>query len=483
MRQLSREEILAVYEQGPEAVVQFVQAIVATLSDRIDELTERVAELEARLNMNSRNSSRPPSSDGLSKSSAQRKKTGRPPGGKPGHKGGTLMMVEDPDWIVVHAPGSCRTCGRSLDRVKPSELDRRQVFDIPITSLEVTEHQRQTKLCPCCGRENRGGFPSSVGSKTQYGPNLRGFLSYLNVYQLIPLKRACELVGDLFGHEVCEATLLNTNSALYEILAPAEEAILRGIIDSGVGCFDETGVRIDGRTSWLHVACSPELTYYAVHEARGRRAMDDIDILPQFKGTAVHDALASYFGYSCEHALCNAHLLRELKGLEEEGQSWASDMADLLRDAHARVDKAAERGLTALPRRTLARIEKRYHQIVARGRLENPMPDTSGQPARRGRKKRSRAQNLLERLRNHPDKVLAFARDFGIPFDNNLAERDLRMVKVQQKVSGAFRSWEGAHAFCRIRSYISTARKNSVSVIKALSGAFEGEPYLPPSLC
>jgi len=481
--QLSREEILAVYEQGPEAVVQFVQAIVETLSGRIDELTERVAELEARLNMNSRNSSKPPSSDGLSRPSAPRGETSRPPGGKRGHKGGTLMTVEDPDWIVTHAPHSCLACGRSLDGVKPSGNDARQVFDVPITSLEVTEHQRQTKRCPSCGCENRGEFPEGVGSRTQYGPNLRAFLSYLTVYQLIPLKRACELVSDLFGHEVCEATLLNTNGALSQALAPVEEAIRRGLIDSEVGCFDETGVRIDGKTSWLHVACSPRLTYYAVHTARGRRAMDDIGILPEFKGTAVHDALASYFGYSCGHALCNAHLLRELKCLAEEGQSWASDMKDLLRDTLERVNRARERGEPALPRRALARIEKRYSQIVVRGLAQNPMPGAEGQPARRGRKKRSKAQNLLERLRNHHDKVLAFARDFSVSFDNNLAERDLRMAKVKMKISGTFRSWDGAHDFCRIRGYISTARKNSVSVIGALSDAFEGEPYLPHFLC
>ncbi|MCG2795708.1 MAG: IS66 family transposase [Actinomycetia bacterium] len=504
---IEREEIIAACEEGPDAVVSLVESLVATISslterftaevadlrtqvaaleeknERLEcenrDITDRVRDLEARLKMNSRNSSKPPSSDGFGKTPQQRKRTGKPPGGQKGHKGHTLSMVDDPSEIITHAPGRCAVCDRHLGAVKPEANDRRQVFDIPITAIKVTEHRCQVKRCPRCGSENRAAFPEGVTAKTQYGSNLKAVVSYLTAYQLIPLKRACELVSDLFGHEVCEATLLNISGALFQTLAPAEEAIRRALTCSPVLNMDETGMRIEGKTSWLHVASNDRLTFYAPHARRGRAAMEDIGILPDFEGCAVHDAFSSYMGYDCRHALCNAHLMRELTALEESGETWAHEMKNLLLDTYASVNKAKERGKLKLSRRPLERIEKSYDRILEEGFLKNPLPDTRGQPKRRGRKKKSKARNLLERLRDHMDKVLAFAYDFRVPFDNNLAERDIRMIKVQQKVSGTFRSWDGARSFCRIRGYISTAKKNSYPVITALRDAFEGRPFLP----
>ncbi|MDQ7795119.1 MAG: IS66 family transposase [bacterium] len=504
---IERKEILAVYEEGPNAVVRLVESLVATISsleeqfsaevadlrtqvaalkeknERLEcenrDLTDRVRDLEARLKMNSRNSSKPPSSDGFMKTPQQRKKTGKPPGGQKGHKGHTLSMVDYPNEIITHAPGRCAVCDRHLGAVKPEGFDRRQVFDIPITPIKVTEHRCQVKRCPRCGSENRAAFPEGVGAKTQYGSNLKAVVSYLTAYQLIPLRRAVELLSDMFGHRICEATLLNASGALAEVLGPTEETIRGALTCSPVLNLDETGMRIEGKTSWLHVASNEMLTFYAPHARRGRAAMEDIGILPDFEGTAVHDAFSSYMGYDCRHALCNAHLIRELTALEECGETWACEMKNLLLDTYASVTRAKERGKLKLSRRSLEGIEKSCHRILEEGFAKNPLPDTRGQPKRRGRKKKSKARNLLERLRDHMDKVLAFAYDFRVPFDNNLAERDLRMMKVQQKVSGTFRSCDGARSFCRIRGYISTAKKNSYPVITALRDAFEGRPFLP----
>ncbi len=515
---MKRSEILAVYAEGPDAVVKLAESLVGAVSDlenqvrtlldetarqsrraslleeenprlkrRIalleaenKELRDRVRELERRLNMNSRNSHKPPSSEGLSKPPAKKRKTGRPPGGKPGHKGDTLRMVEDPDEIVDHSPERCSSCNRSLRRVGVDEVDRRQVFDIPTVTVHVTEHRFGVKTCPGCGCVNRPEIPKGLEPKTQYGPNLKAIVAYLVVYQLIPLKRACELLSDLFGHTVCEATLLSVNSALSGILEPIEEMIIRALICSRVLNFDETGVRIDGKNRWLHVASNKWLTFYYPHERRGRSAMNEIGILPVFEGIACHDAFSSYLKYTCRHVLCNAHLLRDLTALEEGGEQWATDMIDLLLDAYAIVNRAKDRGAAKLSRRSLQGIEKSYERILSDGLLKNPLPDASNEPKKRGRKKKSAARNLLERLRDQREKVLMFAYDFSAPFDNNQAENDLRMTKVRQKISGGFRTWEGAYTFFRIRGYISTARKNSYPVIGALRDAFEGNPFMPP---
>jgi transposase len=316
----------------------------------------------------------------------------------------------------------------------------------------------------------------------QYGSRLRAVVVYLSQYQLLPYERMSEVFADLFGHKLSQATLVNANRVASEILKPVEDEIRRQIINSSVAHFDETGIRVNGKREWLHVASTERLTDYGAHNKRGYEAINDIGILPDFRGTAVHDCWRPYFTYSCSHALCNAHLLRELTFLEEEkNEKWAGRMSKLLLDIYADCEKAKASGMERLSKVFVKGFEKRYDRTVAEGFLANPLPKSRSQPGKRGRIKKTRAGNLLERLKNHKPEILAFMHDFSVPFDNNLAERDIRMAKVKQKISGTFRSWDGAHAFCRIRGYISTVRKNLVSVIQVLTDTFEGKPFVPLS--
>ncbi len=436
---MKRKEMIAAYEQGPQAVVKLVETLlgvirefvrevagfkkrVASLEEDNQELKERLAELEARLKMNSRNSSKPPSSDGPAKPlTKKRGRTGRSPGGQEGHEGHTLTMVDDPHHIITHSPEKCSRCGCSLEDVEPGGHERRQVFDIPRVPLEVTEHRCQVKTCPECGRENKAAFPAGVDAPVQYGVRVKSLIVYLLVYQLIPLKRACELIFDLFGHGVSQATLVKVIREAHRTLEPAEEEIKRRIIQARVACFDETGTRSEGKTSWLHVSSTGGLTHYAVHPKRGCVAMNEIGILPDFRGIAVHDGWKPYGKYrDCTHALCNAHHLRELTFLfEEQRQDWAGEMNELLRDIYASCEDARARGRKKLSKALKGKFDRRYEQILSRGMLANPLPEPPrNQPKKRGKVKKSKARNLLERLRDRKDEVLLFMYDFQAPFDN-----------------------------------------------------------------
>jgi transposase len=481
---LSREEILAIYDRGPEAVVTLVEglyAIIILQAKRTAELEERVRSLERQLNKNSRNSSKPPSTDRIKKPKSLRKKSDRSVGGQVGHEGHTLNRVDDPDRTVFHQVHVCSTCGTSLVDVSPINYERRQVFDLPPITIEVTEHQVEKKICPKCGHLNEAAFPENVGQPTQYGSRLRASAVYLNQYQLIPYDRLSELFVDLFDHNLSQATIANANLFCYGILEPVENEIKKQLINSPVIHLDETGMRIEGIREWLHVVSTESLTYYAAHHSRGAEANKTMGIMPLFEGIGVHDGWQSYFKFDCSHALCNAHHLRELTGISEmDGQEWPNDMIDLLLEIKRTTEE--KRSIDSwLEPDEVERFEVGYDQIIKKGMLENPPPKTTDQAKKRGRKKQTAAKNLLDRLSRYQREVLAFMYDPRVPFDNNLAERDIRMMKVQQKVSGTFRSRQGADSFCRIRGYISTARKNSVSVINAIQDAFEGRPYVPPS--
>lgn len=479
---MKREDILAVYEAGPEAVVKLVNALTASISElteQINELKERVKTLEDQLNKNSRNSSKPPSTDGFKKPKSQRQNSGKPAGGQKGHRGHTLKMVENPDHIIVHRVPSCKECGRSLTGTQATGYQRRQVFDIPPIKVETTEHRAEKKLCPHCGAANCAAFPEDVQQPVQYGFRLKAIAVYLSQYQLLPYERASELFADLFGHDLSQATLVNANQACYEILEPVEEKIKQQVIAAPVVHCDETGMRINGKREWLHVSSTQNLTYYAAHPKRGQEATKEMGILSDFQGTAVHDFWKPYFKYDCNHALCNAHHLRELTGiLEQDKQEWPQEMVDLLLEIKKTVEEKKTTANQLAPAQ-LRSFEVRYDQIIEKGLAENPPIITENQPKKRGRKKQSKAKNLLDRLNDYRREALAFMYDFAIPFDNNQAERDVRMTKVQQKISGTFRSSQGARTFCRIRGYISTVRKNSLSAIDAIKGAFEGNPFIP----
>lgn len=287
----------------------------------------------------------------------------------------------------------------------------------------------------------------------------------------------------IFSHRLSQSTLIDINRACYEILGPVEEAIKQQLIASPVICLDETGMRIKGKRKWCHVVSTENLTYYAANPHRGSEANEDMGILPAYSGTAMHDGWSSYFKFKCKHALCNAHHIRDLLFIhEEDKQNWAKDLIDQLIDIKATVDRRKPIHCK-LDLAEINDFEDRYDHIIERAKLENPPPiisKNSQEPIKkRGKRKKTKALNLLERLQKYRREALAFMYDFGVPFDNNQAERDIRMMKVQQKISGTFRSWKGARIFCRIRGYISTVKKNSISVIDAIQGAFEGKPFVP----
>jgi transposase len=468
---LTREEARAIYRAGEEAVV-----------GRLLEMDERIRRMEERSAKDSHNSSKPPSSDGLAKPRPKslRKPSGRPSGGQPGHPGQTLRRAEKPDRTERHPVERCKKCGRSLAKQAPDRVESRQVFDLPEPKLECTEHQAEIKTCPC-GCVNRAEFPSGVTAPVQYGLRIKSVAVYLKEYQLLPFERLAEIMRDLFGcGTFSEGTVANYAADCSRRLEPVDAAVRRQAAGAAVAGFDETGLRAEGSLHWLHVVSTNWLTWYFAHRRRGGQAIDAAGVLPDFRGRAVHDFWHSYLQYDCDHAFCNGHLLRELIFLwEEQNQKWAKTMIDHLLAVKAAVDAARGRGLDKLPAGDLDRFRKRYLRIVAAGYAENPAADRPPEPKRRGRRKQTKARNLLDRLRGHSGEILAFMRDFSVPFDNNLPERDLRMVKLRQKISGTFRNFAALVNFCRIRGYISTARKNGLNALDALLRAFLGHPFVP----
>lgn len=457
-------------------------SLVTQLLSHLNRLEARVNELEGRLSKNSSNSSKPPSSDGFGKrTKSLRQKSDKPSGGQKGHRGQTLEWREHPDEIECAPVHECSGCSASLSDVAIEQILSRQVFDIPPIELQVKEHQVEVKCCPQCGMTNQGSFPPEATNVVQYGPRLKSMMVYLMEGQLLPSYRVAEVLGDLFNVSVSEGTLYTTRDQCFERLEPIEQAIHRAIVASEVVHFDETGSRVNQQLWWLHVASTDALTYYQVHPKRGRIAMDEMGILPEFEGKAVHDGLKSYQGYECEHFLCNAHHLRELQYLlERDAQWWTFQLSLLLVSIHSQVKQAKTEGKTQLSTQELEAFEARYEAILNEGFSQNPIPPPDPDaPRKRGRPKRSAARNLLERLREHKSSVLGFMYDFAVPFDNNQSERDLRMMKLKQKISGCFRSEEGAKRFCRIRGYLSTMRKQGRNIMEALVGLFSGHPQSP----
>lgn len=464
-----------------QGTVEALQVKVESFQPKVESLEREVAELKSRLSQNSRNSSKPPSSDGLNKPKPQslREKSGRNPGGQDGHKGKALEMKKDPDKVIVHGAECCEECGGSLKGAPVVGVERRQVFDIPPVSLEVVEHQAEQKECPACGYMNTATFPDGVNAPVQYGQTVRSIAVYLQQHQFLPYERAGELMQDLFGVSISAGTLAKVMIDFAEGAQPAVEEIKEIVQSSPVVNFDESGVSVEGKLSWLHSASTDKATYYEIHTKRGSEAMDDIGILPNFNGRAIHDFWKAYLEYECDHGFCNAHLLRELVFADEElGQKWAKKMIGFL----LRVKEAVEETMTTkdcLPRDDIRRFESRYRRILKMGDVETPLPHDTSCKKKRGRPKKGKARSLLERFEQYPKEILAFMYDFRVPFDNNLSERDIRMIKLRQKISGTFRSTEWGKAFCHARSYISTARKNAINVIEAIKSVFAGQPFVP----
>ncbi len=468
-----RKHASEIFDQGREAVVNYI----VELEIKIEMLDERLKRLEAILHKDSHNSSLPPSSDGLNHyPKSSREKSNHSPGGQKGHPGSTLKRSSTPETVIVYSVDKCSRCGCSLKKVAPTDHDIRQVMDIPLLKLTITEHQSESKTCPHCGTTTQASFPEGITKAVQYGENIKTVGVYLMQYQLLTSRRTTEAIKDLFRFNVSEGSLFNWSKELSKGLEASSESIKGHIIEQPVVHFDETGINCNTQLRWLHVACTSDATLYSAHPNRGSVAMEAIGILPLFKGTAVHDMWASYFKYDYSHGICNAHIIRELTFVfEEYKQLWAQQLKKLLQKMNTIVERCRASGKTALNSQTLRRYEKLYDKIIGKALRKNPK--LFGSPHKRGRVKQSKVRNLLDRLRDHRKSVLAFLYDFSIPFTNNLAERDLRMTKVKLKISGCFRSDVGAERYAHIRSYLSTTKKNGVVAFDAISNAFKGVPF------
>jgi transposase len=459
-----RAELLAQARSKPEGVVVLVLALEA-----------KVRDLEGRLALNSTNSGKPPSSDGLQKPAPRslRVKTGRKPGGQPGHPGRTLEQVKTPDHTQVHSLQTC-PCGHcggvSLKKVPVLDYERRQVFDLPPMRLEVTEHRAEIKCCPVSGLNVRATFPTGVEAPVQYGPHFRGFTLYFFNEQILPFDRLRKTCLDLFGQPLSLATLTQTNARAYEVLAPVEALIIRGLIAAPALHADESGLRVAGCLHWLHVASTAFLTFFGVHGNRGTEAMDALGVLPFFRFWLIHDHWKSYYKYDALHALCNQHLLRELKFLFEQcGELWAAQLGRFLLDW-----KDDPRTKDGLDEEVFKEAHRHYKAIVNKGRAAHPRRKPG-----QGRTKQDKATNLLDRLEDYDLSVLAFLLDPNVPFTNNQGEQDIRMIKVKQKISGSFRTLAGAQCFARIRGYLTTCRKQGINLWDACFQAAIGQPFLP----
>jgi transposase len=445
---------------------------IAELEEEIRKLKEIItaliaenAELKARLNKNSKNSNKPPSSDGYKKGKVKNSRvaSGRQSGGQPGHEGFTKLQTPTPTKIIVLSPGTQCECGGEIHE-ETEQYTPRQVMDIEPIQQVTVEYRAHSGVCAKCGKVHKGTFPEHINAPVTYGENLQTVVTYLSVYQLLPLKRTTELVADLTGVDISQSTVISAAEEAYENLAETEARIKEEIIDSEVVHFDESGARVNSETQWLHTAGTEDCTLYTIHKSRGKEAMDEMGVLPVFTGTAVHDHWKSYYGYGqCAHAECNEHHLRTLKYLHENlGEAWAKDMAVLLLRIKKHVDLSKLFEADQLLQQDIDLYGAMYRAI-----LEDAAVKAESRPIE--------SQRMIKRLTKYEQEALLFMLDFSVPFTNNLAERDIRMPKVKQKISGCFRSEEGAKRFARIRGFVSTVKKRGLKVINGLHAVFTDE--------
>jgi transposase len=474
-RQQSQIDDLLAQIARLSAQVEKLRAEVSQLRGRNFQLGRRNAELEALVVKDSHNSSRPPSSDPpwAKRTRSLRYPSQRHPGGQRGHRGSTLRLTGRPDRIVEHRPQECRGCHAPLSAAQVVRHQRQQVIEVVPARLRVTEHRLAVVRCQACGRTTQGEFAQSVRSGVQYGPGVKARVLYLQQYQLLPYQRTSEAMRDLFGCRLSPGTVANIVRECAAGLVETELQIKQGLRRSPIIHADETGLRINQRLGYVHVASTPRLTHYASAAHRGQTPITEINVLPSYRGTCVHDGWLAYSHYTrCRHALCGAHLLRELTYFEElsqETKAWAEPLKELLLEMKREVERVRAEGGRRLDYERLVSLTQSYDRLIVEG-LQWPPP--AGVPEQ----VRKQALNLLLRLERRKEEVLLFLTDFSVPFDNNHAERDLRMIKLQQKTSGCFRTEEGARRFCRIRSYLSTTRKQGHEVLHALEGACRGKP-------
>jgi transposase len=476
---ISRQELFDIYDSGRENTVLFMQLLLDKIEKHeaiTKEHQEQIRQLREIISKDSHNSNKPPSSDNmLKKPKSLRKPTGKRPGGQKGHKGETLQQVDDPDKIEDRTPKGKCDCGRSLKKAKIIEHIIRQLFDCILPSLFVIQFQGDVLEC-ACGKIHYPDFPEEVVKETQYGNNIKNLAVYLKHYGFISYDRMSELFSEVFKVNLSQGTLVNFVNECAERLEPVVDEIKATIIEAEVLHCDESGMRIEKSTAWLHSASTEFLTLYYPHKRRGLKAMEAMGILPEFKGTVVHDHWHPYFRYNqCLHGLCNAHNLRELTFFEENGGEWAKKIKNCL--LSAKKDKETYQGLSE---KKIKKYKSKMLKLINEGLLA--YPEKRKKNKERGRPAQSKEFNFLRRLRDKINEVLRFIFDDAVPFDNNQGERDIRMLKIQQKVSGSFRSMKGARSFCIIRSYFSSIKKCGQPVFEALASVWTNSIILPNAL-
>ena len=450
------------------------------LTATIAELNQTIQELKEQLNKNSKNSSKPPSSDGYKKPAPKslRKPSGKKVGGQDGHQGIHLAVITAPDEIVKHMPSACKGCQHyQMCKGTACITQKRHVIDAVVT-VNVTEHQAlELPVCMLHGDTRIGAFPSDVKATVQYGENLQALSVALNTVGAVSIKRTHEILSGVFNIPIATGTVSSMVKRCADSLSETVGKIKDKMIGSALGHFDETGTRVDKKLWWVHDASNCEYTYLDISPKRGTEGMEQCGVLPEFRGIAMHDCWASYWNYlDIRHAVCCAHLLRELTGINENhpDQKWTSAFINLLLEMKKVKEKAIEKGKDSLSYYHYHKFDKKYDELLELARKENPLLETTEK--KRGRKKKGKILALVERLANHKASVCLFIHNFMVPFDNNQAERDLRMIKVKTKVSGCFRTEEGARDYLKIMSYVGTAHKQGYNAYEAIKNAISGHP-------
>jgi transposase len=451
--------------------------IISGLMKTVEELTQEIKELNERLKMNSKNSSKPPSSD-VNKPAPKslKKPSGKKPGGQPGHAGSHFNITLEPDEIILHMPPACLNCPSHDECASRACVgETRNVVDAVVT-VKTTAHQSLVVVCPLSGMSRKGMFPDDIKAKMQYGENLQALVVALNTVGAVSVNRTHEIISGIFGVPLSTGTIVNMVNRCADGLTDIIEIIRQKVIGSEVGHFDETGTNVGGKNHWVHGASTSLFTHLSISGKRGFDGMEAGEVLPYFTRIAVHDCWPAYWKYLLVlHALCNAHILRELVAAEERQpeRKWAEMFIEMLLDMKKARDLAIESGKNELSEEELQELESRYDTIIEQAHVENP-PPPENEAKKRGRKKKGKTLALIERLEKHKASVCLFIHNFEVPFSNNLSERDIRMIKTKTKVSGCFRSLLGAKNYLKIMSYVGSSKKHGKSAYEAIRQAISG---------
>ena len=464
------------------ATIQSLTDTNASLTATLSELQETIKELRRQLDQNSQNSSKPPSTDGfkkpVNKNRSLRKKSGKKPGGQNGHTGSYLSVLSEPDHIEEHCHSDCKKCPHYAECHKTAVVKESRFVVDAVVDVDITEHDVVSiPCCPLCNREMTGEFPNNVNAYVQYGANIEALTVALNTVGAVSVNRTHEILSGVFNIPISTGTINNMVSRCAEKVEPVYAAIGERLIKSPIDHADETGTSVDGKRDWVHCLSNDQYTFLALHNKRGFKAIKDIGLLTDYHGILVHDCWSPYWKLSgVTHQLCCAHILRELNGVTENApeQKWASEFAELLLKMKRSKERAIEQGKDALGSSTLKKYSECYDEIIKLAYEENPVPEKK--PGKRGKPKRGKILSLIDRLFKYKGEVCLFLNDLSVPFDNNQAERDIRNVKIKTKVSGFFKTFEGANNYLKIMSFVGTAKKLGKSAYEAVRFAVIGTP-------